>query len=99
MLLAMAQTMLAIVVLFDLSLSVWEGVMILVLFLLQMIAGVLLPAATEATVNMGMSALYILIGLWLLTRSFGHFREGLRDGFRTPYSELVESEEQLPRPN
>ena len=35
-----------------------------------------------------LSAVYILLGLWILVRKRGDFRHLLRDGFRTPYTEL-----------
>ncbi|MFL6186580.1 MAG: hypothetical protein ACJ745_17530, partial [Actinomycetes bacterium] len=35
-----------------------------------------------------LSAVYILLGVVLLARRHGDFRHLLRDGFRTPYSEL-----------
>jgi hypothetical protein len=37
---------------------------------------------------MVLSAIYLLLGVWLLFRKRGDFRHLLRDGFRTPYSEL-----------
>jgi hypothetical protein len=38
-----------------------------------------------------LSAVYILIGLWLLLRHRGDFADRLRDGLRVPYAELEES--------
>jgi hypothetical protein len=35
-----------------------------------------------------LSAVYILLGVWLLVRKHHDFRHLLRDGFRTPYEEL-----------
>jgi hypothetical protein len=37
---------------------------------------------------MTLSAVYLAIGLWLLVRHRGAFRDRLRDGLRVPYSEL-----------
>ena len=47
-----------------------------------------MPPSAKGTELLVLSAVYILLGMWLLVRKRGDFRQLLRDGFRTPYEEL-----------
>jgi cation:H+ antiporter len=46
------------------------------------------PPSAKGVELLVLSGIYLLLGLWLLARKSGDFRHLLRDGFRTPYSEL-----------
>ena len=87
-LLTAAQTVFAVAILVNLSISLREAFALFGLFWAQFILGAVVPPSLKGTELMTLSAVYILIGLWLLARHVGDFRDRLRDGLRTPYSEL-----------
>jgi cation:H+ antiporter len=87
-LLTAAQTVFAVAILVNLSISLREAFALFGLFWAQFVLTALVPPSFRGTELMVLSGVYILLGLWLLARKFGAFRHLLRDGFRTPYSEL-----------
>ncbi|HEX2156354.1 MAG TPA: sodium:proton exchanger [Actinomycetes bacterium] len=87
-LLTAAQTVFAVAILVNLSISLREAFALFGLFWAQFILGAIVPASSKGLELMVLSGVYILLGVWLLARKFGAFRHLLRDGFRTPYSEL-----------
>jgi cation:H+ antiporter len=87
-LLTAAQTVFAVAILVNLSISLREAFALFGLFWAQFILGAVVPPSLKGAELMTLSAVYILIGLWLLARHVGDFRDRLRDGLRTPYSEL-----------
>jgi cation:H+ antiporter len=87
-LLTAAQTVFAVAILVNLSISLREAFALFGLFWAQFVLTALVPPSFRGTELMVLSGVYILLGVWLLARKFGAFRHLLRDGFRTPYSEL-----------
>ena len=87
-LLTAAQTVFAVAILVNLSISLREAFALFGLFWAQFILGALVPPSSKGIELLALSALYILLGVWLLVRKHGDFRHLLRDGFRTPYAQL-----------
>ncbi len=87
-LLTAAQTVFAVAILVNLCISLREALALFGLFWAQFILGAVVPPSLKGIELLTLSAVYILIGLWLLARHRGDFRDRLRDGLRVPYSEL-----------
>ena len=87
-LLTAAQTVFAVAILVNLSISLREAFALFGLFWAQFVLGAVVPASSKGIELLALSALYILLGAWLLIRKRGDFRHLLRDGFRTPFEEL-----------
>jgi cation:H+ antiporter len=87
-LLTAAQTVFAVAILVNLSISLREAFALFGLFWAQFILGAVVPASAKGVELLVLSGIYILLGAWLLVRKHGDFRHLLRDGFRTPYAEL-----------
>jgi cation:H+ antiporter len=87
-LLTAAQTVFAVAILVNLSISLREAFALFGLFWAQFILGAVVPPSLKGIELLALSALYILLGAWLLIRKRGDFRHLLRDGFRTPFEEL-----------
>jgi cation:H+ antiporter len=87
-LLTAAQTVFAVAILVNLSISLREAFALFGLFWAQFVLTALVPPRFRGTELLVLSGVYILLGLWLLARKYGDFRHLLRDGFRTPYEEL-----------
>jgi cation:H+ antiporter len=87
-LLTAAQTVFAVAILVNLCISLREALALFGLFWAQFILGAVVPPSSKGIELLVLSAVYILLGVWLLARKHGDFRHLLRDGFRTPYSEL-----------
>jgi cation:H+ antiporter len=87
-LLTAAQTVFAVALLVNLSISLREAFALFGLFWAQFILGAVVPPSAKGVELLILSAVYLLLGLWLLIRKRGDFRRLLRDGFRTPYAEL-----------
>jgi cation:H+ antiporter len=88
LLLTAAQTVFAVAILVNLSISLREAFALFGLFWAQFILGAVVPPSSKGIELLVLSAVYILLGVFLLARRHGDFRHLLRDGFRTPYSEL-----------
>jgi cation:H+ antiporter len=87
-LLTAAQTVFAVAILVNLCISLREALALFGLFWAQFILGAVVPPSSKGIELLVLSAVYILLGVWLLARRHTDFRHLLRDGFRTPYSEL-----------
>jgi cation:H+ antiporter len=87
-LLTAAQTVFAVAILVNLCISLREALALFGLFWAQFILGAVVPSSIKGAELLTLSAVYILIGLWLLVRHRGDFRDRFRDGLRVPYSEL-----------
>ena len=88
LLLTAAQTVFAVALLVNLCISLREAFALFGLFWAQFILGAVVPPSAKGLELLVLSAVYLLLGVWLLFRKRGDFRHLLRDGFRTPYSEL-----------
>ncbi|HEV3496763.1 MAG TPA: sodium:proton exchanger [Actinomycetes bacterium] len=91
-LLTAAQTVFAVAILVNLSISLREAFALFGLFWAQFLLGAIVPSSSRGVELMVLSAVYIVLGVWLLARKHTAFRHLLRDGFRTPYSELEAAE-------
>jgi cation:H+ antiporter len=87
-LLTAAQTVFAVAILVNLAISLREALALFGLFWAQFILGAVVPPSLKGTELLTLSAVYLLIGVWLLARHLGDMRDRIRDGLRTPYSEL-----------
>ena len=87
-LLTAAQTVFAVAILVNLCIDLREAFALFGLFWAQFILGAVVPPSSKGIELLVLSAVYILLGVWLLARRHTDFRHLLRDGFRTPYSEL-----------
>jgi cation:H+ antiporter len=87
-LLTAAQTVFAVALLVNLSISLREAFALFGLFWAQFILGAVVPPSAKGVELLILSAVYIVLGGWILVRKRGDFRHLLRDGFRTPYAEL-----------
>jgi cation:H+ antiporter len=87
-LLTAAQTVFAVAILINLSISLREAFALFGLFWAQFILGAVVPPSLKGAELMTLSAVYLLLGLWLMLRNRDAFRDRFRDGLRTPYSEL-----------
>ncbi|HEV8424888.1 MAG TPA: sodium:proton exchanger [Actinomycetes bacterium] len=87
-LLTAAQTVFAVALLVNLCISLREALALFGLFWAQFILGAVVPASAKGTELLVLSAIYLAIGLWLIARKLGDFRDRFRDGLQVPYSEL-----------
>jgi cation:H+ antiporter len=87
-LLTAAQTVFAVAILVNLAISLREALALFGLFWAQFILGAVVPPSIKGTELLTLSAVYLLIGIWLLARHLGDMRDRIRDGLRTPYAEL-----------
>jgi cation:H+ antiporter len=83
-----AQTVFAVALLVNLSISLREAFALFGLFWAQFILGAVVPPRFKGTELLVLSGVYMLLGLWLIARRFGDFRDRFRDGLRVPYTEL-----------
>jgi cation:H+ antiporter len=87
-LLTAAQTVFAVAILVNLSISLREAFALFGLFWAQFILGAVVPPSLKGAELLTLSAVYLALGLWLLVRKHRDFRDRLRDGLRVPYTEL-----------
>jgi cation:H+ antiporter len=92
LLLTAAQSFFALAVLATLSISVREALLLFTLFWAQFIIGAAVPESWELAERVGVSAAYIVLGLWIFAKERRLIVPLLRDGFRTPYRRLGGSE-------
>jgi cation:H+ antiporter len=92
-LLTAAQTVFAVAILVNLSLSIGEAAALFGLFSAQFIVGAMIPAQWHGAELIIISAVYMVFGLWLILHRLGDFRDRLRDGFRTPFELMKPSTE------
>ncbi|MGZ5354695.1 MAG: sodium/calcium exchanger protein, partial [Actinomycetota bacterium] len=88
LLLTAAQSFFALAVLVTLSISVREAALLFTLFWAQFIIGGLVPESWQLAERVGVSAVYIILGLTIFARERQLIVPLLRDGFRTPYKHL-----------
>lgn len=88
-LLTAAQSLFAVAVLVNLRMSLGEAAWIFALFTAQFLASLLGGETWHEEVLLVGSAIYLVMGVWLLTKSRQDLRRLLHDGLRAPYRELV----------
>jgi cation:H+ antiporter len=87
-LLTAAQTVFAVAILINLSISLREALALFGLFWAQFILGAVVPESVKGIELVTLSTIYLAVGLWLLARHRRDFRDRLSDGLRVPYAEL-----------
>jgi cation:H+ antiporter len=93
LLLTAAQSFFALAVLVTLSITVREAILLFTLFWAQFIIGAIVPESWVLAERVGVSVVYIVLGLAIFSRERGLIVPLLRDGFRTPYRRLTGAEE------
>jgi cation:H+ antiporter len=88
LLLTAAQSVFAVAILFNLQMSNREAQVLFGLFWAQFIVGALVPENLHQAERVGVAIVYILMGVFLILKDRGPMRRLLKDGFRTPYSQL-----------
>jgi cation:H+ antiporter len=87
-LLTAAQSFFAVVVLVSLSISTREAILLFSLFWAQFIIGALVPESLQLAERVGVSAVYVLLGLAFFVRDRRLVVPLVRDGLITPYKHL-----------
>jgi cation:H+ antiporter len=90
LLLTAAQSVFAVAVLANLSISLNEAWFLFALFWAQFFAGAFLPESAHPTELIVFSIVYLLLAVYTLVRARGSGRALLRDGLLTPYAVLGE---------
>jgi cation:H+ antiporter len=88
LLLTAAQSFFALAVLLTLSITTREALLLFTLFWAQFIIGALVPESLQLAERVGVSALYILLGLAIFVRDRHLIVPLVRDGLVTPYKHL-----------
>src|SRR5215218_2214437 len=91
-----AQSVFAVAVLTNRSISVREALALMALFLTQFVLGGVLPDALRAVERIGIGILYLVLAAVVMFQQRRYVRPLVRDGFRTGVSELVHEREQAP---
>jgi cation:H+ antiporter len=93
LLLTAAQSFFALAVLVTLSITVREAILLFTLFWAQFVIGAIVPESWVLAERVGVSIVYIALGLAIFSRERRLVGPLLRDGFRTPYRRLAGGEE------
>ena len=91
-----AQSIFAVAVLTNRSISVREALALLGLFVTQFVLGGVLPDGLRAVERIGIGILYLVLAAIVMFRQRRYVRPLVRDGFRTSVTELVHEREQAP---
>jgi len=96
LLLTAAQTVFALGILANLTLSLGEAVALFSLFAAQFVLRALLPEAARGAELLLLSGVYLLFGLALVVRNRRELPQRLRDGLVTPYAAMDAAEQPAP---
>jgi cation:H+ antiporter len=88
LLLTAAQSVFALAILVNRSMSTREALGLFSLFWAQFIIGAVVPENWHAAERVGVSVLYLVLALWIFFRDRRALPRLVRDGFRTPYARL-----------
>jgi len=91
-----AQSVFAVAVLTNRSISVREALALMALFLTQFVLGGVLPDGLRAVERVGIGILYLVLAAIVMFQQRRYARPLVRDGFRTSVTELVHEREQAP---
>jgi cation:H+ antiporter len=91
-----AQSIFAVAVLTNRSISVREALALLGLFVTQFVLGGVLPDGLRAVERIGIGILYLALAAIVMFQQRRYVRPLVRDGFRTGVTELVHEREQAP---
>jgi len=94
LLLTAAQSLFAVSLLVDLSLTIWGAGGLLSLFLVQFVVSVVAPDLNEPTI-IGLSILYAVLAIAQLATHWRRTVQVVKDGLVTPFSKLERRAEQL----
>ena len=83
-----AQSLFAVAILINLSMSVREALVVFTLFWVQFIAGAVGPESIHDEVRIGTGVVYVILAIGLIVQSRRQIGPLMRDGFRTPYSQM-----------
>jgi len=89
LLLTAAQSVFAVAVLADLSISMREAAMLFALFWAQFVVGAIVPQSAHGVELVAVSVLYLALAVVIIARHRRAVPTLLRDGLRTPYAELA----------
>jgi len=90
LLLTAAQSLFAVAVIVNLRMTIAEALAISALFWAQFVASLIAGEHHHNEVLLVTSAVYLTLGVALLVRSHREARDLLRDGFRTPFAQLMD---------
>jgi cation:H+ antiporter len=90
LLLTAAQSVFAVAILVNRSITNREAIALFGLFWAQFVIGAIVPSSLHGAERLIVAAAYLIGGAWILIRDRAHLRSLLRDGFRTSYGQLVE---------
>jgi cation:H+ antiporter len=91
-----AQSIFAVAVLTNRSISVREALALMGLFVTQFVLGGVLPDGLRAVERIGIGILYLVLAAIVMLQQRRYVRPLVRDGFRTSVTELVHEREQAP---
>ena len=91
LLLTAAQSIFAVAILSNLSISVREAAALFSLFWAQFVLGAVVPESAHGTELVIVSVVYLLLAASMIVRQRQNVPRFMRDGLRTPYAELVDS--------
>jgi cation:H+ antiporter len=91
-----AQSVFAVAVLTNRSLSVREAFYLMGLFVTQFVLGGVLPEGLRAVERVGVGVLYLVLATWWLFQNRRYVKPLVRDGFSTSATELVHERDQAP---
>jgi cation:H+ antiporter len=89
LLLTAAQSVFALAILADLSMSVREAWALFGLFWAQFLLGAVLPASAHGAELVAVSVVYLVLAVAMLVRKRRHLVALMRDGLRAPYEHLL----------
>jgi cation:H+ antiporter len=88
LLLTAAQSVFAVAILANLSISVKEAWALFSLFWAQFLIGAVVPSHAHGVERVIVSGIYLVLGAMILVRDRRRLPQLLRDGFRTPHEQL-----------
>jgi cation:H+ antiporter len=88
LLLTASQSLFAVAVIANLRMSISEAWWIFALFWAQFLVSAFAGERLHNQVLVVASAVYLVMGVWLIATHWAEARRLLRDGFRTPYAEM-----------
>ena len=91
-----AQSVFAVAVLTNRSLSVREALSLMALFLVQFVLGGVLPESLRAAERIGIGFLYLALSFIVMFRQRAYIKPLFRDGLSTSATELVRERDQAP---
>jgi cation:H+ antiporter len=88
-LLTAAQSLFAVAILANLSISTKEAAALFTLFWAQFLVGAVVPESAHGVERSVVSVIYLVLAAAIVLRQRAHVRPMFHDGFRAPYAELA----------